>query len=104
MTDSGTARRKQSPESNAKRSATLTGRRASPQACQNISKAKKGVLRPDIAGWAPAKFRQFDDRQVALIREDRRKGLTYRQLAEKHQCFVSTAYRVVNAVGPAYQG
>jgi len=104
MTEIKTARQKQSPESTAKRSATLTGRRASPQHCQEIFKAKTGVPRPDIAEWAPAKFRQFSPEKVLEIRADRLKGLTYRELAAKHQCLVSTAFRVVNAVGPAYQG
>jgi len=94
--------RKQSAATIQKRTGHYAGRKLSESWCKNISKGKTGGKRPDVAKWAPEKFSMFNRDQVMAIRADRVSGLSYRKLAKKHQCNVSTAHLIVNGGGAFY--
>ncbi|MDB6104038.1 MAG: hypothetical protein JWO52_4037 [Gammaproteobacteria bacterium] len=94
--------RKSSAETRAKQSASLTGRKMSPEAVRKSAEKRTGQLRPDVAKWAPAKFAMFKPEQVTAMRNDRKLGMTYRVLADKHGCSVGTAHFVVNGTGSFY--
>ena len=69
-----------------------------------LATARVGSRRADVGKWAPDRFRQFDREATQQIQADRANGMTYRAIAAKYGCLVSTAFRVSNRVGPAYQG
>lgn len=94
--------RKASPETRAKQSASLTGRKMSAEAVRKSAEARTGQSRPDIGQWAPEKFSMFTAEQVIAIRQDRATGMTYRAIAEKWGCNISTAHGVVNGKGAFY--
>ncbi len=89
-------------ESNLGMKSRLRGRRITAAHAANISRAKLGKPRPDVATWAPAAFRKFDAKTVADMRRDHAGGMTFRKLAEKYSCLLSTAHRVVRGSGVAY--
>ncbi|OGB23357.1 MAG: hypothetical protein A3I66_01445 [Burkholderiales bacterium RIFCSPLOWO2_02_FULL_57_36] len=94
--------RKQSPETIEKRIAPLRGRPLSEAHKKALGDSKRGRPRPDVKDWAPAKFCRFDGATVASIRTDRKNGLTYRAIAEKYSCSISTAHFAVNGTGIYY--
>lgn len=93
---------KASEATKAKQSASLTGRKMSPEAVRKSSEARTGQSRPDVAQWAPEKFAMFRPEQVLQIRADRASGLTYRKLADKYDCSIGTAHFAVNGTGAFY--
>lgn len=96
--------KKMSPESSAKKSAAMMGRKWTPQHSAKIAAAKKGISRPCDTVIKIAKILSaFNAESVAKIEQGRLNGMTYRQLAEAHNCTASTIYRVINKIGPAYR-
>lgn len=96
--------RRQSEETKAKRSAAMKGKRHTLEAIRKSADAKRGIKRMDVKAWAPEKFRQFDREKTVQIQRDRANGMTFRAIAAKYTCLVSTAYRAASGIGPAYQG
>lgn len=94
--------RLQSPESNAKRSATQRGRTLPAAWCEAISRGKTGRARPDVRDWSAKKFRKFNDDQVAEIRRRYIAGATMSVLAGDLGCTLSTVCRIVKGKGAAY--
>ena len=96
--------KRQSDATRAKRSESLRGIRRSDESIRKSAEAKRGIRRRDIKAWAPDKFRQFDREKTTQIQADRANGMTFRAIAEKYNCLVSTAFRAAKGIGPAYQG
>lgn len=82
--------RKHSPEDRQKISDAQTGRTHSTEWRENISKSMVG------------KNSIFTKGQVAQIRADRALGMTYKKIAAKYGCALSTAYFAANCIGAFY--
>lgn len=94
--------KKQSPETIEKRIAPLRGKPLTDSHKKALGDSKRGKPRPDVKKWAPEKFSRFSVSHVLAMRADKAAGMTYRLLAEKYKCNISTAYNAVNGIGEFY--
>lgn len=88
--------RKLTPEHRAAISAGSARHSPTPEHIARIREANTGRPRPDVAQWAPERFRKFTDADIAEIKRMHAAGLRYRAIAGLAGCSLGTLSRILN--------